>query len=356
MRIGILTYHFSTKNYGAILQTYASFQLLKKLNYEPRVINLLPGKKQKFISKFKHVFKQYLFNNNPFNDFIKKHLHLTKPFYSDDKLTNLNSEFDTFYVGSDQVWRASMSQERLIHYFLDFADEEKVKISYAASFGISNWEGDSEITEQIKPLIRRFNAIGVRENDGINICKHTFNVDATQVLDPTLLLDENDYLKLLKRSNKFKGPDYIAYYLIQDREANGDLWKEIDEKSTYKVVNLFGEIKSLLGKKYLKFNSIEHWLIGMIDASFIVTDSFHCVIFSIIFRKNFICIPNQHGGISRINNLLSMLGLEDRLYNSKNYNLNYYISKPINYFSVYEKLSLYKQKSLEFLTRSINSI
>ena len=140
MKIGILTNHFSINNYGAVLQTYASFQVLKKLNHEPQVINLLPGKRQTFKSKLKQFIKLYLFNNIRFEQFKKKHLNLTEPFYSNENLHKLNSRFDAFYVGSDQVWRASMSKERLIHYFLDFAANEKIKVAYAASFGISKWE------------------------------------------------------------------------------------------------------------------------------------------------------------------------------------------------------------------------
>jgi hypothetical protein len=354
MKVGILTYHFSIKNFGAVLQTYASFQVLKKIKHEPRVINLIPGRKQDFKSKLKQFIKLYLYNNIRFEQFKKKHLHLTEPFYSNENLHELNSKFDAFYVGSDQVWRASMSKERLIHYFLDFADEEKIKISYAASFGISNWEGDSEITKQIKPLIRRFNAIGVRENDGVTICKQTFNLDATQVLDPTLLLEEEDYSKIFIKNKKFEGVDYIGYHLIQDREATGFIWKKINADSPYKLINLFGENKSLFGKKFLKFNSIEHWLYGVKNASLIVTDSFHCVIFSVIFKKNFVCVPNQHGGISRINNFLNMLGLEDRLCKSEKFDSNYYISNPVNYSLVNDKLTRYKKESLDFLEKILN--
>lgn len=356
MKVGILTFHFSKHNYGAVLQTYASFYLLKKFGHEPQVINLLPGSKQNIIDSLKGKLKQYFLNSIQIERFKKKHLKLTTPCYHDDNLRYLNSLFDAFYVGSDQVWRMSMSKELLIHYLLDFVDEEKIKISYAASFGISNWEGGDVITEQIKPLIRRFNAIGVREKDGISICKQTFNVDATLVLDPTLLLSENDYSKILKKKQKFDGSKYIAYYLIQDREATGSIWKKINTDSPYKLINLFGKNKSFFGKKFIKFNSIEHWLYGVKNASLIVTDSFHCVIFSIIFKKNFICVPNQHGGISRINNLLKILGLKDRLCKSEKFDSNYYISNPVNYSLVNDKLTRYKKESLDFLDKILNEI
>jgi hypothetical protein len=108
-----------------------------------------------------------------------------------------------------------------------------------------------------------------------------------------------------------------------------------------------------LGKKYLKYNSIENWLDGIRNASFIITDSFHCLIFSIIFQKNFVCIPNKRGGISRIENLLKMFELEDRLCVPESFELNHYASKPINYKLVNEKWDYYKSKSLEYIKNAI---
>jgi len=114
-------------------------------------------------------------------------------------------------------------------------------------------------------------------------------------------------------------------------------------------------MKKLTSKRYLKFNSIEHWLYGVKNASLIVTDSFHCVIFSIIFQKNFVCIPNQRGGISRLNNLLNRLGLQDRLFRTESFDSNLYISNPINYSLVNGNINFLKKESFEFLRNALKN-
>lgn len=356
MKIGILTYHFSTNNYGAILQTYASFEILRKLGHSPEVINLLPGGKQSFLKAIKNKVKLYLSNNIELEIFKKKNLELTVPYYSNDNLHELNKVFDAYYVGSDQVWRASMSKERLIHYFLDFADDEKLKIAYAASFGISSWEGADGITKQIMPLIKSFSAIGVREQDGVKICQDVFNVEAVKVLDPTLLLDKSDYQKIIHKHKKFKFQKYIAYHVIQDRRASGKMPSLAFQQTKIKVINLFGDNKRLLGRSILRYNSIETWLFGIQNAYLVITDSFHCVIFSILFKKQFVCIPNKRGGVSRIKNLLQMLKLEDRFCTSESFDFKHYLKTPINYEHVYSILDQLRDESCQFITNAINSI
>ncbi|MBA2881480.1 hypothetical protein HNR65_001807 [Desulfosalsimonas propionicica] len=353
MKIGILTYQFSTQNFGAVLQTYASYRVLKKLGHTPEVINLLPGKKLSFKKNLKAKLKLFLYNKIEFERFKKKHIKLSAPYYSDDNLHELDTIFYAYYVGSDQVWRASMSKERLIHYFLDFADNEKLKIAYAASFGISSWEGDTEKTKQVTPLIKRFSAIGVREQDGVDICKNVFNVNAVKVLDPTLLLDEGDYQKIIQKNEKFNLQNYIAYHIIQDRPAKGAIPSMVFQQTKKKVINLFGQNKKILGHSFLKYNSIGTWLDGIQNASLIITDSFHCVIFSIIFKKQFVCIPNQRGGVSRIENLLQMLRLEDRFCESENFDIKFYLNSPINYSEVYSNLNLLRKESFNFLTNAL---
>ncbi|HDQ15473.1 MAG TPA: polysaccharide pyruvyl transferase family protein, partial [Bacteroidetes bacterium] len=207
-RVGILTFHFSRHNYGAVLQTYASFNILKKLGYEPKIINLLPRN-----SPRRRIYS-IIVREGVFEKFRKRHLSLTNKYYSGSDLSELNKMFDVFYVGSDQVWRPSMAGGLLPHYYLDFADDEKLKMTYAVSFGTSQWEGTDEQNEILRPLIKRFNHISVRESEGVEICDKIFNVKAVHVLDPTLLLDENDYSPILNEFKKviFKDNKYIGVY------------------------------------------------------------------------------------------------------------------------------------------------
>ena len=129
-----------------------------------------------------------------FREYNSKFLKLTKKIQNTKDFKNLNNEFDTFIVGSDQVWRTVWLKEKSLHYFFDFVNDDKKKIAYAASFGVDYWEGTPELTEKIKPLIKKFDYISVREESGIDICKNTFGIDnAVCVLDPTLMISREDY-------------------------------------------------------------------------------------------------------------------------------------------------------------------
>lgn len=354
-KIGILTFHFSNHNYGAVLQSYASFTFLKSLGLDPIIINLLPQKKQGILTRIKFLVLNRLTNGHYFNQFISKNLELTKKIYGGESLAQLNKYFDIYYVGSDQVWRPSMAKERLLNYFLDFADDSKVKIAYAPSFGVSHWEGSSEITTKVKPLLKRFNAISVREKDGVEICRKYFDVIADHVLDPTLLLDAKTYSYNI--ISKWKGKsgikDCIGYYLLTDRKGEGILPKIGNELPGINIVNLYGVSTKFLCYMLFKYKRVEEWLMGIQNASFIITDSFHCVIFAIIFRKNFICLPNEKGGVNRIRSLLSTLGIEDRFCQDMKVDFYYFFTISIDYEKVYFKLDTLKQTSRDYLVNAL---
>ncbi|MCK9217532.1 MAG: polysaccharide pyruvyl transferase family protein [Firmicutes bacterium] len=352
MKIGILTYHFSNNNYGAVLQTFASCQILKQLGVQPEVINLLPNKPIGLIEKLKNRTKSFIFNNIQFECFRKRYFDLTKPFYHFDDLKVLNDYFEGFYVGSDQVWRASMANENLSHYFLDFAQDSKIKMSYAASFGIDKWEGTVHDIGFFQKLLHRFNAVSVRENDGVSICKKIFDKKAVSVLDPVLLLEKYHYMRIIKKHKKFNKDSFIAYHLIQDKLATSDFFRDVKNKSELNIINLYGNEKKLFGKSGLRFYSVENWLYGILQAEFIITDSFHCLLFALIFEKNFVCVPNKHGGVSRIKNILKMIGLEHRFISCSEVDLTQLTSQKIDFSKVQKNLYHLKKFSIEYIQHS----
>lgn len=351
-RVGMLTFHFSKNNYGAVLQTYASFNILKKLGYEPRIINLLPGKsaRRRIYSLITRV--------GVFEKFIKRHLTLTDKYYSDSDLSALNKMFDAFYVGSDQIWRPSMAGSLLRRYYLDFADDQTPKIAYAVSFGMSYWEGTNEETEMLRPLIKRFNYISVREAEGLDICNKIFNVKAVHVLDPTLLLDKNDYSPILNelKNDIFQGNKYIGAYLLTDPTLQAGYALGAGEQAKLNVINLYGDKINILGREFLRFRKVEEWLSGIKNASFVITDSYHCIIFCIIMGVNFVCLPNERGGATRIKNLLNVIGLKDRFCTDKKIDFNNYYSTEINFHQIYERLKPLKNKSLAYLSSALRII
>jgi exopolysaccharide biosynthesis predicted pyruvyltransferase EpsI len=226
------------------------------------------------------------------------------------------------------------------------------KIAYAASFGVDDWEFTEEQTRECARLAKQFDTISVREDSAVELCKKYLNVDAVHLLDPTLLLNKEDYLALINSVNT--------------TPSNGDLFVYIldkDEKKTH-IANEVAKQKNLtpfklLPKQFLIETSkneiekciyppIEQWLRSFLDAKFIITDSFHGTIFSIIFEKPFIVIGNKKRGLSRFNSLLEMFRLEERMINENDEFDFTILSKKINYGDIYAILQKKQQLSITF--------
>lgn len=339
MRVGIYTLPLNY-NYGGILQAYALQTTLEKMDHEPillnrpfvRDINLWEHPRElvrRIIRKIKNpgtrileekyekkVFPIITQNTNKFVNRYLKVINLNEADLS-SKNENIKTSFDAIVVGSDQIWRAPFlrTSSNRYHSFLDFTEGWNIRrISYAASFGTDKWEYSSEETMKLRRLVSNFDAVSVRENSGVKLCQKYLDVQATHVLDPTLLLNKNEYLKLIGGND--------------DEPQKGKMMVYILDSSEYKdkLINRFGKILSL---QPIKTNSyaddvelsvkeriqppIEQWLRGFRDAEFVITDSFHACVFSIIFGKPFIVIGNKNRGMSRYESLLNNLGLQDRL-------------------------------------------
>ncbi|HBU78095.1 MAG TPA: polysaccharide pyruvyl transferase family protein, partial [Muricauda sp.] len=303
LRVGILTFHYSNNNFGALLQTYAILNAVKELGLDVKIIDFKP--------KTSNGLKQQLFDlirfllGYNFTRFRNKYIDIL-PIGSD--ISDLNKELDTFIVGSDQVWRYREQHDNLRRYFFDFVNRQNKKVSYAASFGLDEWEGNEEITNEIGNLVQRFDHISVREASGVKICNDIFNAEAELVLDSTLLLDKSHYENIVKREIKAKKGknNLLSYMLLDDSKENKLFFKAFAKKNNLK----FKKIKGLkISNKYdfWLFNSVAKWLYYIGKSEIVVTDSFHCTVFSIIFNKKFIVLSNPNRGITRIENLLGLI-------------------------------------------------
>ena len=352
-KLGILTFHFpENKNYGAILQSYACQNFVKKIrkDMEIKLINFIPNN-----YSFKHRVIRYR-ENIYFREFEKKFLNVTNKL-EQDLLKNLNNEFEYFLVGSDQVWRGIWLKEKAKYYFFDFVDDNKKKIAYAASFGIDYWEGDEKLTEEIKPLIKRFDHISVREESGIDICKNTFGVDnVVCVLDPTLMIDREDYQPILDdwQDKSHLKKKYIAHMLLDDTEQLRNGSKKIADYLGAEINYIKGKSFKFLGKTITLYNKVSQWLTYVKDAELVITDSFHCAVFSIIFHKKFVVVANPARGIARLETLLGKVGLEDRFFtNIEDVLKSGVLDREINYQEVDKKLEIHRKYSMEFLTKAL---
>lgn len=372
MRIGILTLPLHT-NYGGILQAYALQTVLEGMGHKvvvfdtPNEYSLPPLWKlplcfakrivMKCLGKSQEIFMERHLNHERrvisqyIQPFVDTHVH-RKVIRSFKELKA--TDYDAIVVGSDQVWRSIYFSPMWFHQpidnaFLAFAEKWNVKrLAYAASFGTDEWEYTDEETLRCKELIGKFNAISLREEGGVELCRKYFNVMVQHVLDPTMLLSVDDYMALFRKCNTSKSQGNLLVYVLDETSELSELVNDIvTEKHLvpFSVNNPYEADENKPLEDRIK-PSVETWLRGFFDAELIVTDSFHACVFSIIFNKQFIVVGNKSRGMSRFESLLKMFGLEDRLVNGCD---DFLKLSAINYDLVYEKYSVLKDMSYSFL-------
>ena len=338
MKIGILTFH-SVPNFGAFLQVYALSKMIESLGHEVKVIDLELPTERNFIGRIVHNI-----NNSSFEKYRNKFLNLT------NKVSGLRDveKFDIYVVGSDQVWNKSLTKNNYLHYFFDFIDNHHKRISYAASFGKKDWMYSTEETETIKKLINKFSALSVREENAAELSKLHLNIYPEIVLDPTLLLKNYDELM----SKKSFEEDYVTCFKFSRDKSFYDFVKKFKTQG-FKIRELRG-LSPFKGTQNIAFPSIGDWLNYLSKSRYILTDSFHGVCFSIIFKRDFIVIPADKSKFNRIENLLASLGLSERIFYSYDEILkDHRWEQNIDYKIVDEKLSFLRQKSISFLKNSL---
>lgn len=302
-----------TNNFGACLVAYALQTAIERCGSKAQVINYRPEKKARL---FSGTFRRERAAGRNFEKFRRRFLNLTRVCRNMDDLSELNASLDSFVVGSDQVWRFRYVYRFLQEYLLAFAAPSKTLFSYAASFGTDFWEGNDQATEIMREKLLRFNRVSVREESGIVICREAFCSEAVRVLDPTLLLSAADYAPIIKESQLKLPGRYVAKMILDETpEAAAEVERLAKEKG-WEVVDIYGSRKKIGGKEAMLCRPVGDWLKLLQNADYVVTDSFHCVCFSLIFEKQFICVVNPERGISRLDSLLGIFGLRDRLIDS----------------------------------------
>ena len=358
-------------NYGGVLQAYALQKVLRKMGHqvwtEDRLSDSTVLKRsisvrvKNFIyflvKKRRWIISDLVAFRSSTHGFIKSNIRLTPITRSNTKENLLKYGFDTYIVGSDQVWRPVYSPF-LYNYFLDFTKDINVKrIAYAASFGSDEWEFTSEQTSYCASLLKKFDAVSVREKTAVRLCEKHFDVEAVQTLDPTLLLKKEDYLPFVQKVSSKKGEKYVTGYILDADPVKWKIMSEVSNKLQYKE-NQIAFFPDSQNKKQDSYLSIEDWLSQIYHASFVVTDSFHGCVFAILFNKPFVAIENAERGSTRFYSLFDLLGLQDRLVNSYDDFLRKkeeLLFSPINYEQVNATLGIERTDSIRFLQCALAS-
>lgn len=345
--VGIVGWWYN-ENYGGALTYYALQQTLKDLGLT--VLMIAKVRPNESYSP--------LYESIPYR-FAQKYYCISKNYYKKD-MAVLNKHCKTFISGSDQVFNPTLWEYSGPEYFLDFVDPENNIVSYASSFGNSYDLNNSHHTD-IKQWLQRFNAISVREDYAVDICKQAFDLKAEKVLDPVFLCRTSAYEELINHSElKVKTP-YILSFILDPEEWKRELILDVSSKVGLPYTNLINAIDFEKNIKKLGLDNtmsnidIEDWLYYYKNAQFIITDSFHGTCFAIIFKKPFISIANKQRGENRFISLLSEIGLLGRMIYELNDVKKFDLFSPINYDEVYDKLTPKTNDSLNWLKAAVLS-
>lgn len=334
-------------NYGNILQRYALQEFLRK--------NDLEFEQLSFYTRYLESIRNKHLYNSLFL-FAKKYIK-----NSDFSMASV-VEYKNYIVGSDQIWRNHGTSDigyDYLPFWLSFVHNNKAnRISYAASFGVDNLQDakiDNDLIEIIRPLANNFKAISVREKSGIALINKItgYKKGPKLVLDPTLLLCVEDYSKLINKSKiNNKITNKVFCYILDNNSRKNEFIKEIakDYENDYLIIN---------PKVDNKYKPVEEWLKGFRDSEFVITDSFHGMVFSIINNTDFIVFVNAQRGLARFISLLDLLDIsKDRLisvdFDSK---AKYSLSnlEPINWKKVNKRLNEERKVSGSWLLRNIKN-
>lgn len=356
MRIGIVTQTLAN-NYGGILQNYALQQYLKQLGHEPITIDFKrpPVDYHTYLLAFVKAIIAYFIpsKRRPFprrdinrrtqrNEmFVSKHIARTKLVenYSPELIEEY--KLDAIIVGSDQVWRPEYNYS-LEDMFLRFAEKsEVVKLVYAASFGVDQWEYTEEQTNICRDLCRWFKAVSVREYSGVVLCKEHLNIKAVEMIDPTMLLLKDEYEELCKDVPE-AGKNILAAYVLDINKDKQDFITTFAKSNKLHPVIFRADLSCSL--------TIEEWVAMFRDAKYVITDSFHGTVFSILFNKPFLAVANNSRGSSRFQNLLDKFNLTDRLIDPS---ISICSMKDIDWNEVNGTISYLKVDAYTYLTSNL---
>lgn len=358
MKVGILTLPLHN-NYGGIIQAAALFRVLSDMGHDPILLNkkywrplhhrilgpvlrAIPGhdiknsrtqaairaRHQSFMNRFLHARSPLLFTKQALEKYVKR------------------SELDAVVVGSDQVWRPSYIEDiDTGSYFLDFKGSFR-KISYAASFGHNIWTKEDRISE-VRRMIAGFDHVSLRELSGVELTKSVLGREnCRMVIDPTLLVDPSFYEDVMGHGGG--SSNYILNYVLDEGPVVQCVVQSIIEASNQRK-----KIKKITLDDNANSNAADlpQWLRSFRDADFVVTDSFHGTVFSILFRKQFVCVGNEERGLDRFQSLLSLLNLEDRLVVDKSEVSN--VTSTIDYEQVETLLNGLRDYAMAFLSEAL---
>lgn len=357
-KIAIITLH-DVKNYGSILQAYATQCYFENLGLEPVIIDYrrpwettfgywfyLNEKSLKGVARNVLYFPSKILQLGPFRRFRNKYLKLTQKSYkSAQDLKKDPVAADYYCTGSDQVWNSGWNNGVIAEYFLNFVDVNTAKkISFAASMGRSEISGEEKAA--IKPLLEDYNLITVREKQSAKMLEEELGLEAFEILDPTLQMDGAFWRKLCRPERAMENK-YVLLIQLNRNHAFDQLAVQFAKQRNLMLVRLCLRVDQMvLPGKCVLLPEVEDYVRLVRDAEYVLTDSFHAVSFCVNLEKQFfVYYPEKYS--ERLKSLLSILRLPERTLNGT------VTENPIEYEAIHSilgsKRSFAKQKIEEVI-------
>lgn len=365
MRIAIITLPLNN-NIGGILQAWALQTVVVRLGHEVKVIGThpkLPSLSRCIRLSCCYTLRKlarrigginalpYRYKMGATNKFTATHINLTG---SRDFSSIKQEEYGAFVVGSDQIWRSGYNTSDLLPSYLDFTETWNGvrRVAYAASFGVDKWEYNDEQTAECARLVKKFDIVTVREDSAVRLCEEHLHVKAQHVLDPTMLLDVEDYERLIAEDETKPGSDIFCYILDENADKRG-VAKYLTKATGSKICQIEGGFRpyNMFKGNVIQYPTVPQWLRCFKDAKCVITDSFHGSVFSIIFNKPFVVFQNEWRGNARMESLLRSFGLEERLVEPSDFTkIEELLHKPLD---TAEKMGRLRALSMEALSTGL---
>ncbi|MBQ7794386.1 MAG: polysaccharide pyruvyl transferase family protein [Clostridia bacterium] len=362
MKIRLMTFH-TPKNYGAVLQAYSLYSYLKTKSDDTKIIDyntehlrslypLIPK-----ITSVKVLANVLLSLHNilpkkrkyeKFDNFVKNNLELTKRYSRTSELYAEPPEADIIFTGSDQVFGPNRIKDERQAFYLDFADKPTVTASYAASFGIKQIPKEKQA--EIKSYLEKLDYISVRENSGKDIVKSCIGRQVQEVLDPVFLNDAEFWDKASKPYD-IDLKNYIFYYRLMGKKDSDESAIKIAKEQGKKLVVMTGGRLKFKADKVLRDVGPQEFLSLMSNADYIITDSFHGVAFSLIFKKQFAFVDFNEVLQERAMLLMEKVGISDI-----GYARGTSFGKELDYEHIKESLDDLILLSKEYINEVIDSV
>lgn len=357
-------------NYGGIMQAHALQAIIKSMGIHA---DTTTATRRSRLSYAKHILysairhRTLIADGRSVNGYVTR---LTRKFVRKNIMTSNLSvggeapyELSAVIVGSDQVWRESYVN--VPNYMFDFLpDDKKVRrLSYAASFGTEDLSqyGDKLIKTTAR-LAKKFDGISVREDSGVDIAKKYWGISAEQHVDPTLLLDKKEYLKLITedKNNLTESTGNLFTYVLDNSSDKQSIVNKVAKAQNLQPFSIMPKknptlLEWIKHKEDFVLPRVTQWLKSFQDAEFVITDSFHGCAFSIIFNKPFIAIGNRQRGMARFTSLLKLFGLEDRLVADASEVTEELLKSKIDWKKVNEKIKSEQVRSFNYLSKHLNN-